>query len=395
MMAGTGIREHLIRLVPVLFLLFLVACTEKKQEAAPFQLVLPDSLSFAGETVPMQDPEIRERLARELLINQYWPSNTLQWMIRSQRWFPMVDSILKQQGIPEDFRYLAVIESGFENVSSHKGAVGFWQLMEPTAREFGLLVNEDTDERMHPEKATVAACKLLLRGKAKFGRWTETAVSYNIGISGLQSVMNAQYSDSFYDLLINPESGRYLFRILAAKILLSNPAAYGYAMPESIPGPTFRTDSVAATIPDLAFWARSKGFNLKCFRLLNPWIRSNRLLVTDSLGPWKVKIPLSCTIYSRSGVPQSADISLKSEAVFQHLVNQKDMKALKEATRDSLATSPEFHEIKPGDNLSTLSVRYNLSMQELFRLNPGLEKNQNKIHKGQKLRIREGSGKAR
>lgn len=394
MITRTGISGRLFQLVPVLFLCLSFACSEKKPEAA-FKLVLPDSLTFAGEAIPMQDPEIRERLARELLINQYWPSNTLQWMMRSQRWFPMVDSILKQQGVPEDFRYLAVIESGFENVSSHKGAVGFWQLMEPTAKEFGLVVNDETDERMHPEKATVAACKLLLRGKTKFGRWTETAVSYNIGISGLQSVMNAQYSDSFYDLLINPESGRYLFRILAAKLLLSNPEVYGYQLPEAIPAPAFRLDSVTASIPDLAFWARSKGFTLKCFRSLNPWIRTNRLMVNDSAGGWQVKIPLNCVSYSKMAAPSVPDTATKSEAVFQHLVNQKDMKGLKEATRDSLAGLPEFHEIKPGDNLSTLSLRYNLSMQELFRLNPGLEKNQNKIHKGQKLRIREATGKVR
>jgi LysM repeat protein len=376
----------------IFWLLFSYGCSKPEKKEIE-DVYIPEVLTFAGDTIPIHDPDIRERLEKELLINQHWTSSTSLWIKKSGRWSPMIDSILKKNQIPEDFRYLVAIESGFDNVTSNKGAVGFWQLMEPTAREFGLRIDEEADERLNPEKSTEAACKLIARGKLVLGKWPETAVSYNIGITGLKSVMAGQYTDSFYDLLINPESGRYLFRILAAKLILSMPDKYGYSNLTPYESFSSREQVLSETIADLPYWCRQNGFSYKCFRLLNPWIRTNRISILDSLGPVKVKIPTNCTQFTqlpKPELPQPDSVASQTDNVFRNLVNQKDIKSLKEESLPK-QTEPEFHEIGPGENLGLIVRKYDLSMADLFRLNPGLEKRQNKIQKGQKLRIREES----
>jgi hypothetical protein len=205
--------------------------------------------------------------------------------------------------------------------------------------------------------------------------------------------MAGQYTDSFYDLLINPESGRYLFRILAAKLILSMPDKYGYSKLEPYERFTFREQILSESIADLPYWCRQNGFSYKCFRILNPWIKTNRIRIADSLGPLKVKIPTNCTQFTqlpKPELPQPDSIASQTDNVFRNLVNQKDMKSLKEESMPKL-TKPEIHEIGPGENLGLITRKYDLSLTELFRLNPGLEKRQNKIRKGQKLRIREES----
>jgi len=376
----------------IFWLLFSYGCSKPEKKEIE-DVYIPEVLTFAGDTIPIHDPDIRERLEKELLINQHWTSSTSLWIKKSGRWSPMIDSILKKNQIPEDFRYLVAIESGFDNVTSNKGAVGFWQLMEPTAREFGLRIDEEADERLNPEKSTEAACKLIARGKLVLGKWPETAVSYNIGITGLKSVMAGQYTDSFYDLLINPESGRYLFRILAAKLILSMPDKYGYSNLTPYESFSSREQVLSETIADLPYWCRQNGFSYKCFRLLNPWIRTNRISILDSLGPVKVKIPTNCTQFTqlpKPELPQPDSVASQTDNVFRNLVNQKDIKSLKEESLPK-QTESEFHEIGPGENLGLIVRKYDLSMAELFQLNPGLEKRQNKIQKGQKLRIREES----
>ena len=182
-------------------------------------LQLPDTLFFAGEEVPLEMFYVREALDRELSVNTYWHSSTLQLMKRSYRWFPMIDSILKKNGIPRDFRYLAVIESGLSNVISPSNAVGFWQFLKGTAKEYGLEVSKDVDERYNRVKSTQAACEYFLDSYEEFGNWALVAAAYNAGKKGISRRMEKQQASSYYDMLLSDETSRYVYRILAMKLL--------------------------------------------------------------------------------------------------------------------------------------------------------------------------------
>lgn len=380
-------------LFSVLFVLagFMTGCQQNHPNTVE-DLYLPEVITFAGDTIPVDDPDIRERLERELWINVYWHSNTAQLIRKSGRWFPMMDSVLKQEGIPDDFKYLVAIESSFENVTSNKGAVGFWQLMEPTAREFDLQINEEIDERLHPTKSTVAATRLLKRGRAVLGHWSAVAASYNVGITGLKRVMDSQYTDHFYDLLINQETGRYLFRALACKLIFTQPEKYGYGkLTPLTPYPTVAAN-LDSTVTDLAYWCRSKGFSYKCFRQVNPWIKSNRLTVSDSIPAYSILLPTQCRVYTTKPLilPNTAvwdTATQQQDAVFQHLINQKDMKALKSA-EEPTPVLETVHVVKPGENLSLIASKYHSTPEDLFRLNPDLEKKKNRISAGMKIVVK-------
>ncbi|MBT8312516.1 MAG: lytic transglycosylase domain-containing protein, partial [Flavobacteriaceae bacterium] len=191
---------------------------------------IPDNLNFAGEGVPQEDPEIMERVDREFLVNTYWQSNAVLLMKRAHKYFPVIEPILKKNGIPEDFKYLAVAESGLQNVVSPAGATGFWQIMKATGREYGLEINSNVDERYHLAKSTEVACQYLKKYKEAYGSWTLAAASYNAGPAAIKKYMNLQQVDSYYDLLLGQETGRYVFRILAIKEILTNPEKYGYVL---------------------------------------------------------------------------------------------------------------------------------------------------------------------
>ena len=193
-----------------------------------YALTIPQNLDFCGESLPLEDSDVYERIDRELLVNTYWQSNGLLLLKRANRFFPIIEPILKSNGVPEDFKYLALIESGFMNVVSPAGARGFWQLMKSTAKENGLEVNENVDERYHIEKATQIACKFLIDSKERFGSWTLAAASYNMGKTGLEKRLKQQDSDNYYDLLLNEETARYLFRIIAIKEIFKAPKDYGF-----------------------------------------------------------------------------------------------------------------------------------------------------------------------
>lgn len=369
----------------LLAVFFCSACRQEKK-AGPW---IPEVLLFAGDTIPVTEPEIRERLERELLINQYWQSSTLQWLRKSGRWFPEMDTLLAQNDIPADFKYLVPIESGFENVVSPKGASGFWQLMEPTAREFGLVINSEMDERLDPEKSTVAACKLLRRGYKQFQSWPATAVSYNLGISGLRSVMQAQYSDSFYDLMINPESGRYLFRVLAAKLILENPEKYGFEKPEPPVSYQWKAGLISDSIPDLPWWCRKNGFSYKCFRILNPWIKTSCLHLPEGIPVLQVKIPVDCRLFTASGVPPVPaldSLARMNRITDEHLVGKKDVNGFRNAGKDS-SEMMLMHTVLRGEIASSIAKRYKLSLTELYRLNPDLSGNGQNLKEGMRLKV--------
>ena len=240
---------------------------------------IPKDLNFAGEAVPLEDPEVLERVDREFLVNTYWQSNALLLMKRANKYFPIIEPILAKNGIPDDFKYLAVAESGLQNVVSHAGATGFWQILKGTGREYGLEVNSNVDERYHIEKSTQVACDYLNKWKSRFKNWTLTAAAYNAGPAGIQKYMNTQKVDDYYDLLLVEETGRYLFRIMAIKEIISNPDKYGFNVEQSdfyTAVPTF-TVQINEPVADWADFAAKYEINYKILKRHNPWLREAHL----------------------------------------------------------------------------------------------------------------------
>lgn len=253
---------------------------------------VPEDLSFAGEPVPLRQPDILERYEREIYVNAYWHSNTVLLMKRAGKFLPVIEKILNQNGIPDDFKYVSLIESGLMNVVSPAGARGFWQFMESTAKERGLEVNAEVDERYHFEKSTRAACDYLKHAYARFGNWTSVAASYNMGVSGLGRRKTEQKMPGYYDLLLNEETSRYLFRVLAIKEIFENPKEYGFELQEDdlYKMPLMRELIVAESIPNLADWAIRHNSNYKELKIYNPWLRSTKLTVRKG-NSYKINLP--------------------------------------------------------------------------------------------------------
>jgi len=240
---------------------------------------IPKDLNFAGEPVPMDDADIMERVDREFLVNTYWQSNALLLMKRAHRYFPIIEPILAKNGIPDDFKYLAVAESALIDIASPAGAAGMWHFMKGTGKEYGLEVNANVDERYHIQKSTQAACEYLNRWKKRFGTWTLTAAAYNAGPGGIQKYMRIQKVDDYYDLLLGEETKRYVFRILAIKEILSNPAKYGFEVENDdlyYSVPTF-TVEVDTAVTSWANFAKLYEINYKILKRHNPWLREPHL----------------------------------------------------------------------------------------------------------------------
>ena len=255
-------------------------------------LKIPDNLNFAGEPVPIEKADIKERIDRELLVNTYWQSNGLLLFKRVHKYFPIIEPILEKNGIPNDFKYLAVIESGLQNVTSPAGAKGFWQIMKGTAKENGLEVNSNVDERYHIEKATLVACNYLKAAKERFGTWTLAAAAYNAGNAGINRKIKTQMVDNYYDLLLGEETQRYVPRMVALKEILSNPKKYGFIFDNEdlykpIPTKIIQVDSV---ITNIARFSKKLGINYKILKLHNPWLRENKLN-NKTKKVYQIKIP--------------------------------------------------------------------------------------------------------
>ena len=244
-----------------------------------YALSVPDHLNFAGEDLPLDNPDVYEKMDRELLVNTYWQSNGLLMFKRSAKYFPIIEPILKEYGVPDDFKYLAVIESGLLNVVSPAGARGFWQIMKTTGRENGLEINDNVDERYHLEKSTRVACQYLLDAKEQFGTWTLAAASYNAGKSGIERRLQDQGVTNYYDLLLGEETGRYLYRIVALKEILTHPSKYGFNFTEehlykNIPTYSVRVDTA---VSNFSAFAEQFGINYKILKIHNPWLREPHL----------------------------------------------------------------------------------------------------------------------
>jgi hypothetical protein len=245
-----------------------------------YALEMPEGINFADELVPVENADIYERMDRELLVNTYWQSNGLLMFKRAQKYFPIIEPILEKNGVPDDFKYLAVIESGLvQTAKSPAGASGVWQIMKATGRENGLEVNANVDERYNLEKATEVACKYLKRAKEKLGSWTAAAAAYNAGNAGISRRFKEQGVSDYYDLLLGEETGRYVFRIVALKEILSHPDKYGFNFNKSDlyqQVPTYKVE-VDTAVTSFSQFAKRFGINYKILKLHNPWLREPHL----------------------------------------------------------------------------------------------------------------------
>ncbi|MGY6560835.1 MAG: lytic transglycosylase domain-containing protein [Luteibaculaceae bacterium] len=254
---------------------------------------IPQTLNFAGEKISTKREDVRESFDRELLVNTYWQSQTLLFIKRSARWFPVIEPILAKHNIPNDFKYLALIESGLMHVVSPAGAAGYWQFLKTTGAEYGLEVNNFVDERYHVEKSTEAAAKYLKKAYQKYGSWTMAAASYNLGMSGLSKRIENQAQTQYIDLALPEETARYVFRIIAIKNILENPAKYGFIVePSHLYKPfKYRSIEVNYAIENLAEFAIQNKTTYKQLRILNPWIRDLKL-PNNSGKTYVIYIPL-------------------------------------------------------------------------------------------------------
>lgn len=251
-------------------------------------------MDFSGEKVPTFLADVQERLDKEMITNRNYHTNTTLVIKRANKVFPIIEPILAQHGIPDDFKYLAVIESSLTNAVSPAGARGVWQFMPATAKEKGIEVSDEVDERYHLEKSTEAACKYLLYAKEKFGSWTLAAASYNGGIAGISNKLKEQQVENYYDLLLTEETSRYVFRILALKEIMKNHEKYGFSIPDEAlyyPIPT-QIVVVDSSITNLAQFAKSQGINYKILKIHNPWLRDKKL-TNPSGKKYEIEIPTS------------------------------------------------------------------------------------------------------
>ncbi len=267
-----------------------IDCSEEKVKSS--SPVIPDTIYFCGERIPLEFFDVKESLERELLVNSYFHSQTILLIKRANRYFPKIEEILKENSIPDDFKYLAVAESGLANVVSPAKAVGFWQLLEGTAKDYGLEVNDLVDERYHIEKSTYAACKYLQASYDKFNNWTMSAASYNVGRRGIEKQIDRQKENSYYNLLLNEETARYVFRILAFKIVMENPEKYGfYIAPEELYQPLpYKEITINGPIENWGDFAHEHKTNYKILKYLNPWLRDN-YLTNSSKKEYIIQIP--------------------------------------------------------------------------------------------------------
>lgn len=260
---------------------------------------IPMKAMLAGEPVDLDRIDMAERLDRELTSIVYGHSSTSLVLKRANRYFPIIAPILEKNGVPTDFIYLAAIESSLNvRAYSRANAAGLWQFLAATGKQYGLEVNDEVDERYHPEKSTVAACKYLKAGYKKYGHWATVAASYNAGMGRISGALEKQLVDNSYDLYLNEETSRYVFRFLAMKMVLENPRAYGYNLTASqLYQPIeCKEEAVSGSVASWSEWAKERGISYAQLREMNPWIRSTSL-TNKAKKTYMVKIPIASSLY--------------------------------------------------------------------------------------------------
>ena len=277
----------------LLAIVALVTQSFDREEAADYQggkttgefnyfvgaFAIPETFEFAGERMPLENFDTRESLDRELLVSAYRHSATIALIKRANRFFPVIEPILAEYGVPDDFKYLAVAESDLANAVSPVGATGFWQIMQATGREYGMEITQEVDERYDLEKSTRFACRYLLKSYEKYGSWTMAAASYNAGNRGMDEQIRIQNENDYYDLLLNEETARYIFRIASYKLIFNNPAKYGITIGREhlYPEIPYYEVKVDTTVTSFEQFAKKFGTNYKILKFLNPWLRRPNL----------------------------------------------------------------------------------------------------------------------
>ena len=253
---------------------------------------LPESMDFCGEPVPLDRFYVRESLERELMVNIYRHASTILLLKRTTRWFPVIEPIMQKNRLPEDFKYLAMIESDLTNAVSPSKAVGFWQFLEGTGKQYNLEIYKEVDMRYNQELETQAACDFLNDLHRRFGSWTLAAAAYNCGGGKISRTMEEQQVSSYYDMLLSNETERYIYRILAFKLITENPKKYGFQISDDgwYQPLEYKTITVTETIDNLAQFAVDQGTNLKMLKYYNPWLRSNTLTISEG-NSYKIKLP--------------------------------------------------------------------------------------------------------
>ena len=297
-MSKLSLKSHLFILTLSIISLFFVSINFQSDnlnlnsDYNVYALSIPEKMEFCGENLPLSKPNVRERIDRELLVNTYWQSNGFLLFKRSNKYLHIIEPILESYGIPNDFRYLPIIESGLQNITSPAGAKGFWQIMKSTGKEYELEINSNVDERNNLVLSTHVACKYLLKAKKRLGSWTLAAASYNAGINKIHNELDRQSVDNYYDLLLSEETSRYVYRILAIKEIFNNPTSYGFNFKKedlyTYPNTYFVEVDTAVT--DFVQFASAFNINYKQLRILNPWLKE-RHLNNKSRKKYKIQIP--------------------------------------------------------------------------------------------------------
>jgi membrane-bound lytic murein transglycosylase D len=330
-------------------------------------LNIPTNLQFCGEPVPSNNYGIRSALEKEFFSSAYWKTSSMIFFNKASRWFPYIEPILKREGLPDDFKYLCVIESHLENVTSPVGAAGFWQLVPSSARNYGLEVNDYVDERYHVEKATVAACEHIKDAYSNFNNWTLAAAAYNRGIGGIINAMKSQKAHNYFDLLLNPETGAFVYRILAYKTLLMNPEHFGikrgrlrYA--PKIPFTVYKVDT---SISSLSAFARHIGVNLVTVRIFNPWLLRSSLPNAGG-KTYEIRVPRNpeadYTAYARDLVPEG-DVLLPFVTTTKEIITQAP------AEVDTLLSKKIHYVVRVDEPIANLAAFFKVNHEDLCKWN--------------------------
>jgi len=368
-----------------LFMLQSHSDTEEKKNLAEFQeyyrvysLASPKFIEFAGTKIPLTEFDVLERYDKEILTNIYWQSQTLLMIKRANRFLPTIEKILQEQGIPADFKYVALAESGLQNVVSPAGAAGFWQFMDKTGKRYGLEISEEVDERYHLEKATYAACLYFKEAYAQLKDWSLVAASYNMGIVGVKKQMRAQNIYNYYDLYLNVETARYLFRIIAIKDICENPTRFGFNVNESdmyFSVPTVKV-KVDLSITNLAQWSIDNACNYKLLKLLNPWLRK----------PF-VNVPVGKTYYISLPKDRIMNSNLASKVRRDTLLF--DDTRISNLLKEDLITLID-HTVMRGETTKSIAEKYSVLEEDIITWNE-LTPNMS-LKPGSKIKIRKNTG---
>lgn len=333
---------------------------------AIYALNQPKEIGFAGEKMPLGQEDVKEKFDRELLVNTYWQSQTILFIKKSYKYFPTIEPILKKEGIPNDFKYLALAESGLANIVSPAGATGMWQIMKAAAKENGLIVNKEVDERYHLAKSTKASCDYLNEAYEKFGSWTLAAAAYNMGMTGLKKQITRQNVYNYYDLLLNSETGRYVFRIAAIKEILENQKKYGFHVRQKdlYALPPLNQVILDSSVTNFAQYAEQQGVNYKILKEYNPWLRQAHL---ENESGWAFLIDLPDSGY------------FISENKVEHLDSKPRM------MKYGLEKDTLVIEVEKTKMLSEIAAEQNIQIEDLFLQN--LELLDVKVKKGQEIQV--------